>query len=254
MDPYVIVKVGNQTRRTRTLDSAGKSPVWNEHFMFQISEYDNTFTLTVMDKDTFTADDMVGTVSINLLQLKQRGGIIKDWLFLDYRGRNAGKIEVDVQIIPENMPHLNYMGAFMQGIAGVSRGMMPIPGVTPVPQTPGMFGGGFNPAQPGYMAPNPGFQPSPPVYSPQSMDANLNYPIPPPSQNYPPAPSQSMPPQQLQPFGSLNPAGQAMNQQMAQALASAGLVSPFLLAMMQPNNSPGTMPNQPGSGALPPGW
>lgn len=253
MDPYVIVKVGSQSRRTRTIDNGGKKPVWNENFVFQISEYDNTFSLTVMDKDTFTADDLVGSATINLLQIKQRGGTLRDWLFLDYRGTSAGKIEVEVQIMPD-LPwqQLNQMGNFMQGIGGISRGLMPIPGVTPVPPQAGIFGGGS-------------YTPPPPTFIPQAQPQHFQtpgfgpafgQPAPPQNVNYPPAPmGNSAPPFAPGPGPMpVNQNPQVMNQQMAQALVSAGLVSPFLLGLMNQNAQFNQPPPPPPGNGLPPGW
>jgi C2 domain len=248
MDPYVIVRVGSQNKRTRILDNAGKCPVWNEEFIFQISEYDNTFSVTVMDKDTFTADDMVGSATINLLQVKQRGGTMREWLYLDYRGRNAGRIEVDVQVIPEASTQINYMGSFMQGISGVSRGFMPIPGLTPVPIQPGAFGASFGPQSAPYTQPSPLINLQPPVYSPSPPAQNFNYPQPPSASGIGPVNQISAPTHQ-------NPNQQIGNQQMSHALVSAGLVSPFLLAMMQNNQVPPNQNQYPPAGRqLPPGW
>ena len=36
IDPYAVLKVGNQKFRTRTLQGAGTSPVWNETFTFNV--------------------------------------------------------------------------------------------------------------------------------------------------------------------------------------------------------------------------
>jgi hypothetical protein len=50
MDPYAVVEVGNQKFRTHT--KSGKNPVWNEQFGPISIVNENTFTLTLWDKDT----------------------------------------------------------------------------------------------------------------------------------------------------------------------------------------------------------
>ncbi|KAJ8760206.1 hypothetical protein K2173_011062 [Erythroxylum novogranatense] len=64
-DPYVIVKLGNQTAKTKVINSC-LNPVWNEELSFTLTEPAGVLKLEVFDKDTFKADDKMGHADLNL--------------------------------------------------------------------------------------------------------------------------------------------------------------------------------------------
>ncbi|CAI0440383.1 unnamed protein product [Linum tenue] len=65
-DPYVIVKLGNQTARTKVINSC-LNPVWNEELLFSLTEpLSGILNLEVFDKDRFKADDKMGRAELNL--------------------------------------------------------------------------------------------------------------------------------------------------------------------------------------------
>jgi Ca2+-dependent lipid-binding protein len=51
MDPFVELKLREQTLRTKVLKSAGKTPVWNETFDLDIRYVGDDLQLDVMDED-----------------------------------------------------------------------------------------------------------------------------------------------------------------------------------------------------------
>ncbi|CAI9087109.1 OLC1v1021101C1 [Oldenlandia corymbosa var. corymbosa] len=67
-DPYVILKLGNQTAKTKVINSC-LNPVWNEEFSFPFSEPVGSLELEVFDKDRFKADDKMGHARISLQPL-----------------------------------------------------------------------------------------------------------------------------------------------------------------------------------------
>nr|GMC53220.1 protein C2-DOMAIN ABA-RELATED 11-like [Ipomoea batatas] len=67
-DPYVILKLGNQTAKTKVINSC-LNPVWNEDFSFSLSEPAGVLKLQVFDKDRFKADDKMGHAHLNLQPL-----------------------------------------------------------------------------------------------------------------------------------------------------------------------------------------
>ncbi|KAH0747234.1 hypothetical protein KY285_008891 [Solanum tuberosum] len=67
-DPYVILKLGNQTAKTKVINSC-LNPVWNEEFHFSISEHAQVLKLQVFDKDHFKADDKMGNAHLSLQPL-----------------------------------------------------------------------------------------------------------------------------------------------------------------------------------------
>lgn len=67
-DPYVILKLGNQTAKTKVIHSC-LDPVWNEEFDFSFSEPAEVLKLQVFDKDRFKADDKMGNAHLSLQPL-----------------------------------------------------------------------------------------------------------------------------------------------------------------------------------------
>ncbi|XP_059663620.1 protein C2-DOMAIN ABA-RELATED 11 [Cornus florida] len=67
-DPYVIVKLGNQTAKTKVINSC-LNPVWNEELCFSLTEPSGVLNLQVFDKDRFKADDKMGHAHLSLQPL-----------------------------------------------------------------------------------------------------------------------------------------------------------------------------------------
>ena len=67
-DPYCVVTCGSQTFRTRTAKDAGRNPVWNETFRFNVLN-ENEVVLLVKDEDV-VRDDVIGTARISLARAR----------------------------------------------------------------------------------------------------------------------------------------------------------------------------------------
>ncbi|XP_020230748.1 protein C2-DOMAIN ABA-RELATED 11 [Cajanus cajan] len=69
-DPYVVVKLGNQTAKTKVINCC-LNPVWNEELNFILTETEplRVLNLEVFDKDLWKADDKMGNTCINLQPL-----------------------------------------------------------------------------------------------------------------------------------------------------------------------------------------
>ncbi|KAL5576358.1 hypothetical protein UlMin_018057 [Ulmus minor] len=67
-DPYVVVKLGNQTSKTKVINSC-LNPVWNEEMTFSLTEPLGVLNLEVFDKDLLKADDKMGRAHLNLQPL-----------------------------------------------------------------------------------------------------------------------------------------------------------------------------------------
>ncbi len=60
MDPFIIMAIGTQKFKTKTLDEAGKNPVWfNEVFDFDVKNIKDELQIQVFDEDP-TTNDLVG--------------------------------------------------------------------------------------------------------------------------------------------------------------------------------------------------
>ncbi|KAH1050879.1 hypothetical protein AAZX31_08G121400 [Glycine max] len=67
-DPYVILKLGQQTVQTTVIKS-NLNPVWNEELMLSVPQQFGILNLNVFDYDLFSADDIMGEADIDLQPL-----------------------------------------------------------------------------------------------------------------------------------------------------------------------------------------
>ncbi|KAF2023551.1 hypothetical protein EK21DRAFT_118651 [Setomelanomma holmii] len=67
MDPFVVTSLGKKTYRTKTV-SHNLNPVFDEKLVFQVLRHEVNYSasFTVIDKDKFSGNDYVGTVSFPL--------------------------------------------------------------------------------------------------------------------------------------------------------------------------------------------
>ncbi|KAG8363339.1 hypothetical protein BUALT_Bualt19G0012100 [Buddleja alternifolia] len=65
IDPYAILTCRTQEKKSSVV-SGGSCPEWNETFLFTISGDVTELTIKIMDKDTFTEDDLVGEATVPL--------------------------------------------------------------------------------------------------------------------------------------------------------------------------------------------
>ncbi|XP_028759362.1 ADP-ribosylation factor GTPase-activating protein AGD12 [Neltuma alba] len=64
-DPYVVLKLGQQTVQTAVVNS-NLNPVWDEELMLSVPQEYGSLKLQVYDHDTFSADDIMGEAEIDL--------------------------------------------------------------------------------------------------------------------------------------------------------------------------------------------
>ncbi|XP_062109657.1 protein C2-DOMAIN ABA-RELATED 11-like [Humulus lupulus] len=67
-DPYVVVKLGNQTAKTKVINSC-LNPVWNEELTFSLKEPNGVLNLEVFDKDLLKTDEKMGHAQLSLQPL-----------------------------------------------------------------------------------------------------------------------------------------------------------------------------------------
>ncbi|KAL6552866.1 Protein C2-DOMAIN ABA-RELATED 4 [Orobanche hederae] len=64
-DPYVVIKMGKQKLKTRTVKK-NLNPEWNEELTLSISDSNVPITLKVYDKDIFSMDDIMGDAEFEI--------------------------------------------------------------------------------------------------------------------------------------------------------------------------------------------
>ncbi|KAK1378026.1 elicitor-responsive protein 1 [Heracleum sosnowskyi] len=77
IDPYVVIRYKNQEHRSTVAKGQGSTPVWNEKFTFRVQypgpDDEHKLLLSIMDKDTLSADDFLGQSTIYLKDLFELG-------------------------------------------------------------------------------------------------------------------------------------------------------------------------------------
>ena len=92
MDPYVKIQTRQQQLRTKTKNSAGKTPVWNETFNIDVKYVGDDITIQCYDSDP-GSDDLIGEVTFKLSALCVGNGM-DEWFAIAYRGRASGQIHL----------------------------------------------------------------------------------------------------------------------------------------------------------------
>ncbi|KAH0793346.1 C2 domain containing protein [Histomonas meleagridis] len=82
-DPYVIVKLGNEQRKTKAIQNT-LDPVWNEEMRFVPVTPDQEISFQVMDEDIIS-DDKLGKVVVKLSDLKVGQILEKDYKLEDVK-------------------------------------------------------------------------------------------------------------------------------------------------------------------------
>lgn len=144
MDPYVKFILGGQVKQTNVAYEAGKTPGWNDQISFYYNNED-MLTIEVWDKDKLSKDDMVGSASLAMATIQKRGNMFNDWIQLTYKGKDAGRILLDIRF--DQSGGMGYGGKIKdKNKMGMGMGMMQ-PGpmqntfpVTTCPQTQGQMG------------------------------------------------------------------------------------------------------------------
>eukprot|EP01095_Lingulamoeba_sp_RSL-Kostka_P016011 TRINITY_DN760_c0_g1_i1.p1 TRINITY_DN760_c0_g1~~TRINITY_DN760_c0_g1_i1.p1 ORF type:complete len:264 (-),score=76.96 TRINITY_DN760_c0_g1_i1:147-938(-) len=93
-DPYCIVKLGAQTRKSERKDST-LNPKWDEKIQFNMPMVDKILKITVMDYDKISKDDFMGDCEVDLSDLVE--GTTKEFL-VDLQNVKKGKIRLSAEL------------------------------------------------------------------------------------------------------------------------------------------------------------
>ncbi|KAL2337159.1 hypothetical protein Fmac_011605 [Flemingia macrophylla] len=91
-DPYVIISLGHQSVKTRVIRN-NLNPIWNESLMLSIPDYVPPLKMVVLDKDTFSTDDYMGEVEINIQPLVSAAKACEKSLTIE--STQIGKLEAN---------------------------------------------------------------------------------------------------------------------------------------------------------------
>lgn len=97
MDPFVEIVVGPARYKTTVHKNGGKRPQWNETFSHGLFGGESEMAIIVWDQDRRKAD-LVGETRINLAQVLAHGSS-SNWYELFWRGKSAGRILINMEIV-----------------------------------------------------------------------------------------------------------------------------------------------------------
>lgn len=162
-DPYCIVTLSgsNQSFKTKPRSNSGANAMWEAAHEFNVIDGNNSLTLQVFDKDTFTSDDLIGSGTLELQHAFDTDGPCDRWCSLkDKKLRPAGEVRFVLTFHPTG-------GRQQQNVAAVGGGKYTHPGWGQVKASmhANTAVSQHSHAQQ-YNAPPPGYQPGPPAYQP----------------------------------------------------------------------------------------
>ena len=90
-------KIG--THQTKPQSKGDTCPKWNENFTFDVKDQNEPLTVTVFDKETMKADDLVGSVKLKFTDVCVDGQLDK-WVKLEHNGKPAGEVHLKGKFTP----------------------------------------------------------------------------------------------------------------------------------------------------------
>ncbi|KRX01184.1 C2 domain [Pseudocohnilembus persalinus] len=100
MDPYVKFQIGSQVLKTKEAKDMGKAPKWNQQLNARI-QGEQIITFDIFDKD-IGKDEYIAQGSYPLGKLFQYPGqTVQENVKLQYKGKDAGTINLNFQYFPD---------------------------------------------------------------------------------------------------------------------------------------------------------
>lgn len=100
MDPYCMLRTKGVELRTQVAEKGGKTPVWNA--MFDVELYNDTSVyFGIWDRQTFSVDDIVADVTVDLRGNMKDLNRFSGWQPLYYRGDTAGRLFIELEYFPQ---------------------------------------------------------------------------------------------------------------------------------------------------------
>ena len=99
MDPYIIARVSEQTYKTKVAEDQGKHPVWLDVLEHILKDEDTELEIKVMEHDTISKDDFLGSITIPLAQIKSvRDAHQTQVCNIMYQGEVSGTVTLSLQV------------------------------------------------------------------------------------------------------------------------------------------------------------
>lgn len=116
MDPYCMLRTKGVELRTQVAEKGGKKPVWNA--MFDVELFNDTSVyFGIWDRQTFSVDDIVADVTVDLRGNMKDLNRFVGWQPLYYHGDTAGRLFIELEYFPQgsgsNLPVQQVGGSYV---------------------------------------------------------------------------------------------------------------------------------------------
>jgi Ca2+-dependent lipid-binding protein len=92
MDPFCVIDYRNERFKTAVKQNAGKVPVWNQSFKFDIKYVGDDMVFKVFDEDV-TENEAIGAFQTKVSAFARPGGL-DEWFTLTFKGKTAGQLHL----------------------------------------------------------------------------------------------------------------------------------------------------------------
>ncbi|KAI7741003.1 hypothetical protein M8C21_004768 [Ambrosia artemisiifolia] len=93
-DPYVCLEYGNTRNRTRVCTVGGKTPTFQEKFVYNVIEGLRELNIIVWNSNTISRDDFIGSGKVHLAKVLSQGYDDSSWPLQTKHGRHAGEVRL----------------------------------------------------------------------------------------------------------------------------------------------------------------
>lgn len=98
MDPYCVIKLGQQALCSSISISSGKFPTWKDQFNFLVS-FEDSLDLAVWDRRPIKGDEEIGCTRIPLADIISQNNF-EGWFNISHGGVDAGSVQLKIAYHP----------------------------------------------------------------------------------------------------------------------------------------------------------
>jgi len=99
-DPYAVIRVGDETARTKVCRDGGTAPTWNERFTFHLTHVEDEITVRLWNSNSLKSDKCIGSARISLAKVYAAGYDDVEAAVLTTKGAPGGMMNVVLTWIP----------------------------------------------------------------------------------------------------------------------------------------------------------
>lgn len=98
LDPYLVLKVGHESKTTNVHKNGGKNPQWTDTLQFFSSAPE--IKVYLYDKDKLSKDDLLGQGTFNLNNAYSHPGLSENqYVDIYIKGNTIGRVLISVQFV-----------------------------------------------------------------------------------------------------------------------------------------------------------